>query len=78
LLNTVTLLFIKFGKYQASLLCEFTTLQEELAIQVWVSLGSRPLVCESLPYSMNEFQISEMFAPVIPDMKDKLSGTMKV
>jgi hypothetical protein len=35
-----SLLFIKFGKYQASLLWEFTTLQEELATQVWVSLES--------------------------------------
>lgn len=78
MLNTFTLLFIKFGKHQTSLLWEFTTLQEQLAIQVWVSLGSRPLVCESLPCSIHVFQISEMFARGNPEMKYKLPGIMKV
>jgi len=64
--------------YQASSLWEFTTLQKELATQVWVTLGSRPLVCDSLSYSILVFQISEMFARVNPEMKYKLPGIMKV
>jgi hypothetical protein len=67
------LLFIKFGKHQASLWWEFKTLQEELATQVWVRLGSRPwgVWAPAVQYAL-------IVCRVNPEMKYKLPGIRKV